>query len=485
MKRRYVILIFSILLLFSCSGNGGFIPDRESINSAISKGDFSEAQKLIGLYLLQDSIPSQERLELSFKAEQLDRIKKDFNKADTSVVNYVKKHYPGVTDEQIKKWIENNALENMMIDGKRMFFARSARNLFRIDSTALANFDVAEAREPDSLARLLAHLIPAIVKETPKAVDGMLMPKKMRIKYTITVKPDIVPEGEIVRVWLPYPRSDKKYQTDIKLIATSQPDYLISPSQYLHSSMYMEGRAKKGENLTFGYTLEYTSYARRPQFDYTKLQAYDTSSELYKDFTAERAPHILFSENIKNLVKEIVGSETNPYLKVKKIYEWIDTKMPWAGAREYSTIDNIPEYVLKNGHGDCGQVSLLFITMARYAGVPAKWQSGFMMQPGNDNLHDWAEVYYEGVGWVPVDQSFGRVKSAKGDDDSYYYFTRGLDPYRLVLNDDISADFYPAKVHFRSETVDFQRGEVEWRGGNLYFDLWRYNMDIEYLNNEL
>jgi transglutaminase-like putative cysteine protease len=180
-------------------------------------------------------------------------------------------------------------------------------------------------------------------------------------------------------------------------------------------------------------------------------------------------------------VNEVVGDEHNPYIKVKKIYEWIDTNFPWASAREYSTISNIPEYVLANRHGDCGQVSLLFITMARAAGIPAKWQSGWMMHPGNKNLHDWAEVYFEGIGWVPVDQSFGRVFGNEGNDETYYFFTKGLDPYRLIVNQDISGPFFPAKIYPRSETVDFQRGEVEWRGGNLYFDRWRYNMQIDYL----
>ena len=118
--------------------------------------------------------------------------------------------------------------------------------------------------------------------------------------------------------------------------------------------------------------------------------------------------------------------------------------------------------------------------MARYAGIPAKWESGWMLHPGNKNLHDWAEAYFEGIGWVPVDQSFGRVKGSIDDPDSYYFFTKGLDAYRLIVNDGISGDFYPAKIHPRSETVDFQRGEVEWRGGNLYFGRWKYKMEVTF-----
>ena len=40
---------------------------------------------------------------------------------------------------------------------------------------------------------------------------------------------------------------------------------------------------------------------------------------------------------------------------------------------------------------------------------------------------------------------------------------------------------YPAKRFPRSETVDFQRGEVEWKGGNLYFDKWSWNIKVDYL----
>jgi hypothetical protein len=118
--------------------------------------------------------------------------------------------------------------------------------------------------------------------------------------------------------------------------------------------------------------------------------------------------------------------------------------------------------------------------MARCAGVPAKWQSGWMMHPGNLNLHDWAEIYYEGIGWVPVDQSFGRVESALGNDEVYYFYTKGIDAYRMIVNQDISAPLFPAKIYPRSETVDFQRGEVEWKGGNLYFDRWNYDMEVKY-----
>ena len=38
------------------------------------------------------------------------------------------------------------------------------------------------------------------------------------------------------------------------------------------------------------------------------------------------------------------------------------------------------------------------------------------------------------------------------------FYLGGLDGYRIAFNDDFGQPFVPAKQHFRSETVDSQRG---------------------------
>ena len=114
------------------------------------------------------------------------------------------------------------------------------------------------------------------------------------------------------------------------------------------------------------------------------------------------------------------------------VYNWISRAFPWAGAREYSTLANIPQYVLDNGHGDCGQVGLLYITLVRSLGIPARWESGWVINPGDEGWHDWAETYYEGVGWVPTDPSFGRGTM---DTPLENYYTTGIDGARQAAID--------------------------------------------------
>jgi transglutaminase-like putative cysteine protease len=197
-----------------------------------------------------------------------------------------------------------------------------------------------------------------------------------------------------------------------------------------------------------------------------------------KKYTTEEYPQITFSREIKHLADSIVGNTQNPFEKVRKLYYWINDHIIWTGALEYSIMPDIPGYVLANKRGDCGMQTMLFMAMARYSKIPVKWQSGWMMHPGEVNLHDWCEVYYNGVGWVPLDMSYNLQNSANLSEKEFYI--SGIDAYRLIINDAIGSQFVPAKKYYRSEPYDFQRGEVEWGGGNLYFNQWKYSMNVSY-----
>ncbi|HPT31551.1 MAG TPA: transglutaminase-like domain-containing protein, partial [Prolixibacteraceae bacterium] len=260
------------------------------------------------------------------------------------------------------------------------------------------------------------------------------------------------------------------------LIRTFPETHVIAPDSAGQRSLYLEQTASAGKPAVFEMELSYRPFAQYFNLDSIPRLPYNTSSTLYRRYTAEEKPHIVFTDKIRQLSDSILKGETNPLEKVRKIYYWINTHIPWAGALEYSTMPNIPEYVMDNRHGDCGMQTLLFMTLARYNGIPVKWQSGWYFFPDQVNLHDWCEVYYEGSGWVPLDMSFGLLPSENKQIREYYI--SGIDAYRFIVNDATGSPFIPSKKHLRSETVDFQRGEVEWRGGNLYFDQWNYHMEV-------
>ena len=95
-------------------------------------------------------------------------------------------------------------------------------------------------------------------------------------------------------------------------------------------------------------------------------------------------------------------------------------------------------------------------------------------------MHDWGMVYFAPYGWVPMDVTYGPRRSA--EEAFRYFYLGGMDAYRLIFNDATATPFSPAKIHPRSETLDSQRGEVEWSGGNVYFDKWDWDMKMEIEN---
>ena len=416
------------------------------------------------------------------EAEREARIAIDFSRDRDWIVDYLKPYYPELTDLQMAGWEESKALECRIIDGQKKYFRNAGRNLFRIDPEARKVFEAVNGVTRDVEDVYLDEYNHGVIATVRSTGENLVKPVNFVIKYELTVKPDQVPAGETIRAWMPYPREDQNSITEVKLLSASEAGYIIAPDDMEHKSIYMEKKAEAGNPTVFSYTFSFTGFNEWYDFQAEDCLPYDTQSGLYKTYTAERKSHIIFTGRIRSLTDSLTAGIDNPYLKVKAIYGWIVKNFPWASAREYSTIENIPMYVLENRHGDCGQVGLLLVTMCRCAGVPARWQSGWMLHPGAVNMHDWSEVYYEGIGWVPTDVSFGRGRDGVADiEDEYLFYTKGLDAYRLICNSDYSGQFYPAKNFIRSETVDFQRGEVEWAGGNLYFNQWSgWIEEIEY-----
>lgn len=381
----------------------------------------------------------------------------------------------------IHLWENSGALEFMELDGKKLYFHNAGPNLFRVDSLCR---EIKKRKEHIGLSgseKVNLNHLPKVITEVCSKGVNVVEPKRMKVTYTITVSPNVVPDGKVVRCWLPFPHRGIPRQTDIQLISASEDKYELAPDTAIHSTLYMEKLAEADKPIVFSETFEYTSSAEWHPLKPENIKPYDKSSDLYKVYTSEREKHVVFSKRMKDLAAELTGEETNPLLKARRIFQYINDNYPWASAREYSTIDNIPEYVLDNHKGDCGQVTLLFITLCRISGIPAHFQSGFMVHPGENNLHDWCEIYFEGPGWVPVDMSFGiPIFAQENNDELYWFFLGGIDSWRMIVNQDYGKELHPAKKYPRSETVDFQRGEVEWEGGNLYFDKWDYCLDVEY-----
>ncbi len=405
------------------------------------------------------------------------RIELDFPVTEKEIDEQLKSKAIDFTPEEKASWEKANWLECRIINGEKRYFNRAASNLnlLRHFKFQREHYDSLDSREPEMIHRD-AHTR-SVIKASEKQFKPVV-PVEIRIDYAIIVDSDAVPAGEIVRCWLPYPKENHPGQQKIRFISASKDQCTFSGDSSVHSTVYMEAKAQKGVPLIFNVSYSYESYGQYLDPAFQKVLPYNKNSELYKDFTSEQLPHICFTENIMHRADSITKDEGNPYLIVRKIYNWFSQNITWTGALKYSIMPNIPEYVLKNRRGDCGMQTFLFMSLLRYKGIPVRWQSGWKVPPYGKNLHDWCEVYFEGPGWVPVDISYGLQYS----DDTRVrdFYISGIDSYRLIVNDGIAGKLFPPKKFLRSEPYDFQRGEVEWSGGNLYFNKWDYEMKITY-----
>jgi hypothetical protein len=480
MKKFAALFATAAILLFQgCkTDTDQFRRILEEIRRSVYEGSITRAVTLSDSVIRSAGNSEAGRVADSLK-EIAQRIPLDFTLTEEQVIQQLGKRLGDKFNAaDMSLWEEKKWLESRLIDGEKRYFKRAASNLI-----LLKNFNL-EREKSDSAAARSTELVSRKkhTAEIISASEGIIqpaVPRKIEITYTITVNPDAVPPGEIIRCWLPYPKEGHPRQKEVYLLGVSDENYFVlSPDSVIHRTIYMEKKAEAGKATVFSIAWSYNSSGQYFDPEKIKIQSYDKNSGLYRKYTAEQPPQINFSERVRNTADSITGFETNPYEILKKIYYWFSDNIPWAGALEYSIMHDIPEYVLENRKGDCGMQTFLLISMLRYKGVPVRWQSGWMVPPGFENLHDWCEVYFEGTGWVPVDISYGLQYSS--DKKTREFYITGIDSYRLIVNDGISGELYPAKKFLRSEPYDFQRGEVEWNGGNLYFDKWDYDIKIEY-----
>lgn len=474
---HYFLLSFCFLFI------GCKLSDISKANLAflIEMGEFTIASQFIEEKLFDDELKEDIRNELLFQKDMMIRIEREFRVSEADVIEKLSPYFFDSICIYMEKWRNDKSLEYRLINGQKRYFRNAVPNLFRLNEFAKNTKDKLGGNTSNYLKRFCLDHTSQLISESKESGE-LTHPVKCTLNYSVSVKADAVPAGEIIRCWMPYPKESNARQKYVKLVCVLPEKHILAPDSFAQRSIYCEQVAVAGTETKFSVSFRMEIYAQIYNPAEMNCLEYDTTSELYQKNISERAPQIVFSDRIKNLADEICGREKDALKQVEMLYNWIHSNIPWASALEYSIVPNIPEYVLENRHGDCGMKTLLFMTLARYRGIPVKWQSGWMLHPEKVNLHDWCEVYYQGIGWVPLDQSFGLQKS-ENEKLKNFYLT-GIDSYRLIVNEDFSQDLFPVKIWPRSEPIDFQRGELEWKGGNIYFSDWTYKMNVIYNEDE-
>ena len=100
---------------------------------------------------------------------------------------------------------------------------------------------------------------------------------------------------------------------------------------------------------------------------------------------------------IRAQARQIVGREDDPARAARLIHDWVAKQV---AARVVGGAPGAVR-VLETRNGDCNEHTVLYVALARAAGLPARAVAGLLYRGGRFYYHAWPEVYLGD--WVAVD----------------------------------------------------------------------------------
>ncbi|MBQ7608672.1 MAG: transglutaminase domain-containing protein [Desulfovibrionaceae bacterium] len=263
---------------------------------------------------------------------------------------------------------------------------------------------------------------------------------------TVTFSVDLKtkPDAKTALVYLPYPLSDN-YQdiTDMQVSGNFSEQGVYrdpkSGSFYLKAS-WKSLSEKPSLTMRFHVDSKYTKGKALPDGD--SVIPVDVRSKLLaNDYLPVTHPEVV------RCAKEATANAKTMRDKAYGVYLWtIDHTFRDPDVRGCGLGEAIKTLTEAHGGGKCADISSVFITVARAAGIPARDVYGLRIKGTNGaitgDFHCWAEFYLPGHGWVMADPADVRKamlveklaeKSPKAQEYTKFFWN-GDNLFRIALN---------------------------------------------------
>lgn len=319
---------------------------------------------------------------------------------------------------------------------------------------------------------LLFFFVPSLLAINPLAA------KSGTVTYEFKV--EAAQGAKNFKLWIPYPVSDSNQEISNPAVTGNYTSYEVvddeaNKTRYV-AAVWDTVPAAPELNFTFRVDSHYgkgTALAEGAQTVPAEIEPYLKDSQYIP---------CLNPEIVKN-AKEATASAKTLLEKARGVYDWTivhtfrDPDVKGCGlGRALETLTKA------KGGGKCADISSVFVTVLRAAGVPARDVFGLRI-PGktgeiSGDFHCWSEFYLPGAGWVQADPADVRKamltdKLELGDEKTKEYtefFWNGDDLFRIALNRGARGlVFQPAQAGPPLEYFMYPYGEADGKSLD-YFD---------------
>ena len=425
------------------------VPLPEDLMKLKWGGDYERLISVIDRRLADETLPAPLRKRLQLERILAARIPSQYSYSYEEALELLRANIRDFKDKELETLWEENTADWIYINGRVQFHELFFENLMKTRDDYGARF-LGTMEDNEKNAALLRENVRLMEEHGGRTVHMRLL-----TRLSLTPEAEKACMGKTAHVYMPLPVEYAQVR-NLRLLGfegTAGEPVSVDNGSYPQRTARFETVIRGGEVGQTEFEFDNETVFRNP----------DPSQVLFSQpsfYTGEEAPHIRFTPYLRELTRSVTEGEENPLLAAEKIYRFITSQVKYSFVRSYSTVEDIPEFTAANRKGDCGFQALLFITMCRIAGIPARWQSGLYATPLTVGSHDWAQYYVAPFGWLSADCSFGGSAFRQGDEKRRAYYGANLDPYRIPYASQFMHSFSREEEGLRDDPYDNQSGEV-------------------------
>jgi transglutaminase-like putative cysteine protease len=249
------------------------------------------------------------------------------------------------------------------------------------------------------------------------------------ISYSVDIQVQEAANPNTLYLWVPQPL-DSASQRNIQLLSRNREPFV---ENYRGTSLFQLNNLSP--RTSTGITLSWLVEVYTTETSIKVQSIKDAGDSPVKSMYTQPSP-LIPSENqrIKVQAADIIDRERNPYIKARRIYEWLIRE----GNIQADSLSGGAIEALEENKADPYMASLLFCALARAAGVPSIPAAGALVNRNRQvTRHYWAEFWIDGFGWIPLDPALGAGAAPElfnlRPDAAAYYFGN-MDNQRITFS---------------------------------------------------